>query len=110
MKAAIPDLLALAVVLLGTTATESAEPLRLDATSRVHLHWNDPHQAAALPLLGQDDAWLADQLLLDLVTQLQKVAATKQPVGRHIRVGGRDVEIGRVFIGDIADHRSCAHT
>jgi len=81
MKAAIPDLLALAVVLLGTTATASAEPLRLDATSRVHLHWNDPHQAAALPLLGQDDAWLADQLLLDLVTQLQKVAATKQPVG-----------------------------
>ena len=106
MKAAIPDLLALAVVLLGTTATESAEPLRLDATSRVHLHWNDPHQAAALPLLGQDDAWLADQLLLDLVTQLQKVAAAQQPVRSGIRIAGRDVEVGRVFIGDIGDRRS----
>ena len=28
-------------------------------------------------LLGQNDAWLADQLLLDLITQLQKVAATQ---------------------------------
>jgi uncharacterized delta-60 repeat protein len=45
------------------------------------------------------------RLLVDLVSQLEKIAAAQQPVGGNIRVGGCDVEIGRIFIGQIGNSR-----
>ena len=44
--------------------------------------------------------------LFEPVTQFQKIGAPQQPVGRRIGIGGRDVEIRWVFVGDIGNRRS----